>query len=95
MASYKDLLLQRKKLDAEIEKLREAERETVIEEIREKLIHYQISIEEIGNKKKVKGTRAAVSAKYRDPRSGKEWSGRGKPPNWIKDEPNRDKFLIK
>jgi hypothetical protein len=39
MASYKDLLLQRKKLDAEIEKLREAERETVIEEIREKLIH--------------------------------------------------------
>ena len=42
------------------EAAREAERETVIEEIRQKLIDYQISIEEIGNEKKVKGTRAAV-----------------------------------
>lgn len=32
-------------------------------------------------------------AVYRDPVSGKTWSGRGRIPSWIKDK-NRDDFLI-
>ena len=31
--------------------------------------------------------------KYRDPKSGNTWSGKGKIPVWIKDK-NRDDFLI-
>ena len=35
-----------------------------------------------------------VAPKYRDPVSGKEWTGRGIAPDWIKDK-NRDDFLIR
>lgn len=35
-----------------------------------------------------------VSAKYRDPVSGATWSGRARPPAWIKDVKDRSKFLI-
>lgn len=30
-------------------------------------------------------TKAATQAKYRDPVSGREWSGHGRQPGWIKD----------
>ncbi|KAA1014408.1 H-NS histone family protein [Paraburkholderia panacisoli] len=32
--------------------------------------------------------------KYRDPRTGKTWNGRGRPPRWIEGEDRRP-FLIK
>lgn len=35
-----------------------------------------------------------VAAKYRNPETGAEWSGRGKPPLWIKDIEDRTQFLI-
>jgi len=34
-----------------------------------------------------------VEPKYRDPKTGSTWSGRGKAPHWLGD--NRDEFLIK
>ena len=34
-----------------------------------------------------------VEAKYRDPLTGKEWSGRGISPLWIRDQ-DKSKFLI-
>lgn len=92
MSSYKELLVQRKKLDAQIQNLRSIERESIIEEIRQQMLDYEISANEITNKKVGKRQNAPVLAKYRDPKSGNEWSGRGKPPAWIKDESNRDKF---
>ncbi|BBU33407.1 H-NS histone (plasmid) [Burkholderia sp. THE68] len=36
---------------------------------------------------------AAVAAKYRDPKTGTTWSGRGREPFWIKGK-KRDRFLI-
>jgi DNA-binding protein H-NS len=38
--------------------------------------------------------RGPQPAKYRDPRSGAEWSGRGKAPSWLAGAKNRSKFLI-
>jgi DNA-binding protein H-NS len=35
-----------------------------------------------------------VPPKYRDPVSGATWSGRARPPAWIKDAKDRSKFLI-
>jgi DNA-binding protein H-NS len=32
--------------------------------------------------------------KYRDPKSGAEWTGRGRAPKWIATARNRDRFLI-
>ena len=97
MTTYKELLAQRAKLDAQLEQMRSEEREGVIEEIRQKMSDYQITPDDIAGKtkgRKVKGSGASVAAKYRDPDTSKEWSGRGKPPNWIRDAANRDEFLI-
>ena len=41
-----------------------------------------------------KAPHVKVSPKYRDPVSGATWSGRARPPAWIKDAKDRSKFLI-
>ena len=41
-----------------------------------------------------KGTLQTGVAKYRDPKSGKTWTGRGKPPLWIVGVKDRTPFLI-
>jgi DNA-binding protein H-NS len=38
--------------------------------------------------------RGPQPAKYRDPKSGAEWSGRGKAPGWLASAKDRTKFLI-
>ncbi|MFM0053176.1 H-NS histone family protein [Caballeronia grimmiae] len=38
--------------------------------------------------------RGPQPAKYRDPKSGAEWSGRGKAPGWLASVKDRNKFLI-
>ncbi len=38
--------------------------------------------------------RGPQPAKYRDPKSGAEWSGRGKAPSWLAGAKDRTKFLI-
>ena len=47
-----------------------------------------------GRKPKATTRRATGKPKYRNPETGATWTGRGKPPNWIKDAKNRDAFLI-
>ncbi|WP_250493778.1 H-NS family nucleoid-associated regulatory protein [Caballeronia sp. GAWG1-1] len=38
--------------------------------------------------------RGVQPSKYRDPKTGAEWSGRGKAPGWLADAKDRSKFLI-
>ena len=47
-----------------------------------------------GRKARATARRPAAKPKYRNPETGATWTGRGKPPNWIKDVKNRDAFLI-
>lgn len=97
MTSYKELLAQKAELDAQLEQMRLAERDEIIADIKQKMVDYEISVDEIAAQargRKVGSKRAAVAAKYRDPASGATWSGRGKPPSWIKSAANRDDFLI-
>ncbi|MEK8034709.1 H-NS histone family protein [Ideonella sp. DXS29W] len=41
-----------------------------------------------------KGAATVGVPMYRDPKSGKTWTGRGKPPNWIAKAKDRSAFLI-
>ena len=41
-----------------------------------------------------KSTLQTGVAKFRDPKSGKTWTGRGKPPLWIAGAKDRQAFLI-
>ena len=98
MSSYKELLAQREKLEKQIEEAKSREYAEVLNEIKQKMADYGISLSELGGGRASKGAKAAkpragVAPKYRDPESGSTWSGRGKPPRWIAGM-DRDQFLI-
>lgn len=99
MATYRELLAQRAQLDAQIVQIQAKERESIIIEILEKIRDYEIDLSDLSDTKQRGRPIGSATKKlpiiYRDPKSGKEWSGRGKPPNWIKGADNREKFKIK
>ena len=92
MSSYKQLIAQREQLEAQLQEAFKEERTNLMEDIIRKMKLHQITLDEIRGP--VPTAKQKAPAKYRDPVTGSEWSGRGKPPNWIKDAPDRSKFLI-
>ena len=91
--TYRDLLKERNALDAQIELARSDERAAALEKIRVLMDEFGISLTELNGRRGPKKGRASVAPKYRDPTSGKTWTGRGKPPTWIAGR-NRDEFVI-
>lgn len=94
--SVEELQVEREKLDAEIKAKQDAQKASVIAQIKTVVDTYSIPVDELvealgGLKSKRKGIKA--KQKFRDPASGATWSGRGKEPAWIKGQ-NRDDFLI-
>ena len=95
--SYKELVEQRKALDLQIDAARKNELASSIAQVRELVEQYGLTSADVFPKKNARGAgsriKGTVPPKFRDPASGATWSGRGKPPVWIKDQ-ERDKFLI-
>ncbi|WP_082746957.1 H-NS histone family protein [Burkholderia sp. MSMB1826] len=94
MATYKELKAKMDALVAQTEAARIAEFQAVVEDIRAKVAEYGISEKDIFGRQRGRTPKVAVEAKYRDPKTGATWSGRGRAPSWIKDAKNRDRFLI-
>ncbi|MGX0523579.1 DNA-binding protein H-NS [Ralstonia pickettii] len=95
MATYKELIAQKAKLEEQIETARAKELEAVIQQVRQTVAEYGLTAEDLGlaqRRGRRAGAKAPVPAKYRDPKTGATWSGRGRAPAWI--GKNRDKFLI-
>lgn len=96
MTTYQDLLMQRAELDKKIEDARAQELSAAIQQIRETMDRYGITIQEImptDRQLRVRRVRPRVEPKYRDPATGATWSGRGKPPAWIAGK-DRTAFII-
>lgn len=94
MATYKDLLAQKAKLEEQLEAARQAELDTAIQQVRQIVQEYGLTAEDLGLAGKTKKRKGmVVAAKYMDPKTGATWSGRGRAPAWI--GKNRDRFLIK
>lgn len=99
MKSYADIKAQISRLEKEASLARQKELNEVVASIREKMEVYGLTIADLGlkggrAKGKLGAKRPAGVPKYRDPKSGKTWTGHGKPPNWISGSKNRDVFLI-
>ena len=107
MKTYSDVKAAIDKLQARAEELRRSEKAGVISRIREAISVYGITAAELGlagggGRGAARGAAAAPApakvtvgvAKYRDPASGKTWTGRGKPPLWIAGAKDRQAFLI-
>lgn len=101
MATIKELQAQLADLQRQIAETTQREKADTIAQIKRLMDEHGLTIADIsgsGGKRGrpagsggAKGTK--VAPKYRDPISGKEWTGRGVAPSWIKDK-NRDEFLI-
>lgn len=94
MATYKQLTTQLAKVQAQMEAAREKELFSTIEQIKEQIAMYGITAEELGfaSRRSVSRKTGGLPAKYRDPKTGKTWSGRGRVPSWL--GKRREKFLI-
>jgi len=95
LATYKQLLAKKAEIEAELEAAEALHREEGLAKIHAAMEEYGISLEDLAGKPGKRRTHkktGPVPAKYRDPKTGVTWSGRGRAPAWI--GKNRDKFLI-
>lgn len=93
MPTYQELLAQIAALQEQAEAARLAERDAMLAQVREFVTTYALTEREVFGRRRTVTERRAVSPKYRDPKTGETWSGRGRAPAWI-DGKNRDRFLI-
>ncbi|NTY41725.1 H-NS histone family protein [Burkholderia diffusa] len=90
---YLALIAQRQALDAQIDAAREAERQAAIGQIKELMKEFDLSVLDLQEKvHKRNSTRTSTAPKYRDPTTGRTWSGRGRQPAWLGNDPAA--FLI-
>jgi DNA-binding protein H-NS len=92
MATYQELKAQLGALTERIEATKAAERATVIEEIRDRVIAYGLTAEDLCAREH-RAAKAVMPPKYRDPATGATWSGRGPTPMWLRGK-ERVAYLI-
>lgn len=95
MSTYKQIQAQIEQLRIQAEEARKKELASAINQIKNLMAEFGITVSDLGavGKKKA-GRRAAPAAKYRNPATGDTWSGRGKAPKWFNPK-NKEQFLIK
>lgn len=99
MTTLQELIQQRDALNVQIAEMQQALRAEALAEIRATMREFQIRIEDLGSAgKSDRRTKMKSAPKYRNPETGKTWSGRGKRPQWIHDAladgQSLDKYLI-
>lgn len=95
MADYKELSAQIAALMQQAENARKVERAAAISEIRSQMAQYGITIADL-SMSGLRGQRVggkSVPAKYRHPKTGETWSGRGLKPRWLVSELSEGKTL--
>ena len=96
MSTLQELMAQKEQLENLIKTQRQAELADAVTKVRTLIAEYGLTQDDIfrGQKSvKVKGETSKVAAKYRDPVSGKEWSGRGLAPKWMQGQ-DKAQFII-
>ncbi|HGO6074956.1 TPA: H-NS family nucleoid-associated regulatory protein [Burkholderia cepacia] len=95
MATYLELKAQADALAQQAEEARLAEQDTIITTMREQIAQYGITPDQLFGRRRasVPSARGPLPPKYRDPKTGATWSGRGKAPSWIAGK-KRERFLI-
>lgn len=92
--SYVELKAQIAALEQQAAIAREAEISAAKSQIREIMQTYSLTIADLTGASKGAKLRKTVEAKYRDPSTGHEWTGRGRVPKWL-DGKNKEDYLIK
>ena len=97
MTTLKDLIAQREALEKQITELRHTEHADAIAKVRALISEFELTESDIfgttSKVRKAKVLKSKVAAKYRDPITGKVWSGRGLAPKWLQGK-NKADYLI-
>lgn len=100
MSTLQDLLAQREALDRQIEETRRNARKDAVAKVMALVNEFGLSAADVfGGAARATGRPASAQAgkkvapKYRDPATGKTWTGRGRAPTWL-DGKDRAQFLI-
>ena len=89
MTKLTDLIAQKAALEKKIEEVRQAEHSDAVKSVRALIEQFGLSREDVfgasaaSGKRGKGGSRGKAPALYRDPASGKTWSGRGREPLWL------------
>jgi DNA-binding protein H-NS len=107
MKTYQAVRAEIAKLEKQAEELRRNELKTIIAQVRQVVADYGLTAADIGlagaragragraaRKAPVRASRSSGVARYRDPKTGQTWTGRGRPPAWIAGAKDREAFLI-
>ena len=82
-----ELLSQREAIDAQITEIRKEVRNDVLMQVRGLIVLHDIQPDEIASvfakRPAMRAAARKVEPKYRDPVTGKVWSGRGIAPKWF------------
>ena len=96
MPTYQEYQSQIAKLQSLAEEARQEEISAARKQVRDLMQRHNLSIDDLTTKPKKAASptkSGSVKAKYRDPESGKMWTGRGRTPRWL-DGRNKEDFLI-
>lgn len=93
METYEEFQAKIAELQAQADEIFKKEQHEALGKIKKLMGMYKISIEDIQGTVKKSRKVSEVKAKYRDPITGSEWSGRGRAPRWLEGK-NRDDFRV-
>jgi len=94
-----ELLKQKEAIESQIAQARASELAAAISDAKKLIAAHGLTVEDVfGMAKRARkatstSDKPKVAAKYRDPLSGSEWTGRGRAPRWL-DGKNKDDYLI-
>ena len=97
MTTIQELIAQKEALDRQIVEAKRQAKANGIAKVRELMAERGLTIADLSEGRasgKSTGKGQKVAAKYRDPESGKTWTGRGVAPKWIAGK-DREAFLIR
>lgn len=98
MSKLKELQAQIVALQAQVEEVKQTEVGEAIAKVRAIVEEYDLRAKDIfatrGRKAAPTSKRSTVAAKYKDPISGKTWSGRGRTPVWLAGK-NKEDYVVK
>lgn len=95
MRTLEEMLAAREALDRQITEARKGQAREALATVRSLVAQYGLSAADVfgGAARAGKGAGVKLAAKYRDPQSGKTWTGRGRAPTWLAGK-DRTQFLV-
>lgn len=80
--SLTELIAQKQAIESQIAEVTKTERKDAVATVKTLMVQFSITTDELTKNTAVKATKK-VAPKWKDPVSGKEWSGRGRTPAFI------------